>query len=423
MSALALRFGPKVAKAALFHHSRHHMASSTAASDPIQKLFADKIKEFRASNKGLDDAHKKMRSEEMARLARVFQIGDESKLTHIDTKFANEVDISLRDIDEAKELRAKIASGEYQTQLTAEHVPRSALIESIPDQVQQDMHLPPINKPSFSVYQDGLKSAEPTCIGELRPDYEYTGGKMTPEKLEEKLLVKFGADMPTIDDDKSPQRDVVNFPRQGQLEYSPPSRHHIVPESWFQFFYPKTGVTGPYVFAGSFLTFLLSKEWLVYEHELLSGMAVATILTYAVIKFGPKISAAAKSEIEAHDEGWEHWRNGNIELLEKIQTHYKAQLDKSALIKEVYDLRSQDVDLQLEAEYRNRLKRVYEDTRRRLNYLVAKAESERQIHHKNMVSWVLTQAVQSFGQKQESDVLDSCISELKQLATKNANVV
>ena len=80
----------------------------------------------------------------------------------------------------------------------------------------------------------------------------------------------------------------------------------------------------------SFLTFLLSKEWLVYEHELLSGMAVATILTYAVIKFGTKISAAAKSEIEAHDEGWEHWRNGNIELLEKIQTHYKAQLDKSA---------------------------------------------------------------------------------------------
>lgn len=423
MSALALRFGPKVAKSALLHQSRHHMASSAAAADPIQRLFVDKIREFRASNKGLDEAHQKLQADEMARLVRVYRIENESKLAHVDAKFPSEVNVSLRDIDESSELRKKIESGDYQAQLSAEASIKSPLLESIPDQTQLDMHLPPMNKPNYFVLQDSLGKAQPFQIGDMKPDYEFVGPNMTPEKLEEKLLVKFGPNMPTIDDDKSPQRDVVNFPRQDQLETSPPTRFHIVPESWFQFFYPKTGVTGPYAFAGSFLTFLLSKEWLVYEHELLSGIAMITILSYGVLKVGPKLSASIKKDIKEETDAWEHWRKGNIELLENMQQHYKTQLDKSALIKEIYEVRSQDIDMQLEAEYRNRLKSVYEDTRRRLNYLVAKAESERQIQHKNLVNWVVTQANQSFGQKQENEVLDNCIGQLKALALKNTNVI
>lgn len=422
MSALT-RFGPKVAKSALFHHSRHHMASSSAATDPIQRLFADKIREFRDSKKGLDEAHKKLQAEEMARLARVYRIEDESKLTHLDHKFPSEIDVSLRDLDESKALRQKIASGQYQAELSVETAKQSPLIASIAPQVTQDLHLPPSNKPDTVLLLDSLGKPTPTTMGEIRPDFEHTGEKMTPAKLEEDLLVKFGPNMPTIDDDKSPERDAVNFPRVNISDYAPATRHHFIPESWFQFFYPKTGVSGPYVFTGSVLTFLLSKEWLVWEHELLTGVTTSLIFTYAVIKFGPKISTWFRGEIKADHDAWEHWRTGNISLLSQIEDHYSKQVGKSGVMKDLFDVRQQDVEIQLEAEYRNRLKTIYEDTKRRLNYLVAKADSDRQIQHKNLVNWVINEAVQAFGQKQENDVLDGCIFELKNLAAKNANAI
>lgn len=423
MSALS-RFGPTVAKSALFHqYPIRHMASASAAAEPVQRIFLDKIKEFQTSNKGLDEAHKKAMVDEMDRLRRVFRVEDESKVAKLEYKFPPEVNVSLHDIDEKRELREQIASGEYQKKLVAQSKPKSALLASIPEQVTQDMHLPPMNKPDIRLILENQGPMLPAQLGKVRPDYEYVGDKMTPEKLERDFLVKFGPDMPTIDDDKSPQRDIVNFPRENILLDTPPTRYHIIPESWFRFFYPKTGVTGPYAFAGAFTTFLFSKEWLVWEHELLTGVTSTIILSYAVIKFGPKCREWVVSQVKKEVDGWEEWRTGNIKSLEHIQKHYKGQLAKAQTIKDIYEAREQDIEVQLEGEYRRRLRTVYEDTMRRLNYLVSVADSQRQIAHKNMVNWVISNAVSSIGQKQEAEILDDCIVNLKQLASKNAKAI
>ena len=43
-----------------------------------------------------------------------------------------------------------------------------------------------------------------------------------------------------------PERDLKNFPLQAQPKEVPPTRMGILPKSWFDAFYDKTGVTGKY---------------------------------------------------------------------------------------------------------------------------------------------------------------------------------
>lgn len=421
MSALS-RFGPAVARSLLVQQHRQ-MASASVATEPIQKLFVDKIREIKTSNKGLDAAHEKLLRDEMLRLRRVYAVDDDNKLAQLDHKFGTEHDVSLRDIDSSKELRASIESGEFQKQLAAKPAAPSALLATTPDQTQHDLCLPPLNKPDMQFIFDNHGPPRPIEVASSQPDYFNVDSKMTPERLEREMLVHFGPDMPTIHDDASPQRDAVNFPRQQQMLDTPPTRHHIIPESWFQFFYPKTGVTGPYAFFFCFGSFLMSKEWLVMEHELLTGFSSVAIFAYAIPKYGPKIREWMVNGIKKEYEDWDNFQQGNSKALGDLIAHYKTQFGKDETIGAIYDARRQDVELQLEAEYRRRLKTVYDDTKRRLNYLVAVANSQRQIHHANLVNMVISNVMSSFGPKQETETLDNCIVNLRSLANKHANAI
>lgn len=151
-----------------------------------------------------------------------------------------------------------------------------------------------INQKGLLITARGISST-PVCAIKAVPPLpmlnEESGQEYHPEQesLESFLNIRFGNNFPTINDDKSPQRDVKNFPRPVQPDFAEPTRLGIFPESWFNAFYSKTGVTGPYVFFGTFGTFLLSKEWLVFEHELLVGIEATIILVAAAKVFGPPI--------------------------------------------------------------------------------------------------------------------------------------
>lgn len=158
------------------------------------------------------------------------------------------------------------------------------------------------------------------------------------------------------------------------------------------------------------------------EHEMLTGFTTTIIFTYAVIKFGPKVRAYIYKRTKDYGDGFESWRTGTIDTLNTLEAQYKNQLGEN-LFEEIYNIRQQDVDLQLEVEYRNRLREVYTDTKRRLDYLVSVANSQRDIAQKNLVNWVISNATASFGPKQETEALDNCIVTLKQLANKHANAI
>lgn len=66
----------------------------------------------------------------------------------------------------------------------------------------------------------------------------------------------------------------------------------------FQYFYPKTGVTGPYVFGGGLMTYLMSKEIYVMEHEYYSGLSILLMVVFATKKFGPSMAAYLDKEVD-----------------------------------------------------------------------------------------------------------------------------
>lgn len=66
----------------------------------------------------------------------------------------------------------------------------------------------------------------------------------------------------------------------------------------FQYFYPKTGVTGPYVFGAGLATYLFSKEIYVMEHEYYSGLSILLMVVFATKKFGPGLAAYLDKEVD-----------------------------------------------------------------------------------------------------------------------------
>lgn len=66
----------------------------------------------------------------------------------------------------------------------------------------------------------------------------------------------------------------------------------------FQYFYPKTGVTGPYVFGAGLVTYLCSKEIYVMEHEFYTGLSILIMVVYATKKFGKPVAAYLDKEVD-----------------------------------------------------------------------------------------------------------------------------
>jgi len=190
----------------------------------------------------------------------------------------------------------------------------------------------------------------------------------------------------------------------------------FVPEEWFQFFYKKTGVTGPYTFAVTLSTYLISKEIYVMEHEYYSGLSFAIMWIFAVKKLGPGLAKYLDKEIDEYEATWNEGRvNEKQSLEEQIAHEEKAQWSiegQNVLV----EAKRENVALQLEAAYRERLLAAYSEVKKRLDYQVEKQNVERRIAQKNLVDWVVTRVKASITPDQEKQNIDKCIADLGILA-------
>ncbi|XP_003706311.1 ATP synthase subunit b, mitochondrial [Megachile rotundata] len=208
--------------------------------------------------------------------------------------------------------------------------------------------------------------------------------------------------------------------RMKRPESHPPVRLGFIPETWFTFFYPKTGVTGPYMFLFSVSTYLVSKEWFVLEHEFYNGLSLLSIIMFVHIKYGAKIGAALDKKVAEYDAELEQTRIDELTELEKSVKELEKQKWMADAQFLIYDIKKQNILVQLEAAYRERLAKVYSEVKKRLDYQAQVEAVERRIAQRHMVQWITNSVLKAITPELEKANLAQCISDLEALAAAKA---
>lgn len=218
-----------------------------------------------------------------------------------------------------------------------------------------------------------------------------------------------------------PERDNVNFPILKAPLTCPPVRFGFIPETWFQSLYEKTGVTGPYVFGVGLITFLLSKEIWIVEHGFTHFISFWLAFYIITKKYGSKLGDYFTQHGEGVDERlWYKPLNKTKEDAKKVIVELEKSIWREEGQKYLFEAKRENVDLQLEAVYRQRLAEVHQNVKKRLDYQLDVETTQRRIQQQHMVQWIVDNVVKGISPQQERDSLVKCIQDLKGLAAKAA---
>uniref|UniRef100_A0A8B9PQ46 ATP synthase subunit b n=1 Tax=Apteryx owenii TaxID=8824 RepID=A0A8B9PQ46_APTOW len=193
-------------------------------------------------------------------------------------------------------------------------------------------------------------------------------------------------------------------------------RYGLIPEEFFQFLYPKTGVTGPYMLGTGLLLYFLSKEIYVVNHETVAAACILSVLIYGVKKYGSKVAAFADKLNEEKVATALAVKNDAIKGLETAIEQEKKEQWRVEGRSYLFDAKRNNIAMLLEANYRERLLTVYNEVKKRLDYQVAMQHLKRQKEQDHMIQWVEKNVVQSITPQQQKESIAKCILDLKALS-------
>lgn len=214
-----------------------------------------------------------------------------------------------------------------------------------------------------------------------------------------------------------PDRDTKNFPMFKAAERPPPVALGFLPRSWFDALYDKTGVAGPYFALSGLVVFLMSKEIWVVDHAFFEFAGFWAAVIFIVKKWGKSIDKFCGELVDTYNEAAvrapiAHSRKAFSTAVGKID----SQIAEEARHSYVYDVQQENLDMQLEARYRERVGQVYNAVKRRLDYQVELVNTRKRFEQQHMVDWIVNSVVQGITPKQEKDAITSCIANLKALS-------
>uniref|UniRef100_A0A8D3DKD2 ATP synthase subunit b n=1 Tax=Scophthalmus maximus TaxID=52904 RepID=A0A8D3DKD2_SCOMX len=179
-------------------------------------------------------------------------------------------------------------------------------------------------------------------------------------------------------------------------------RHGIFPEELFQFLYPKTGVTGPYMLGTGLILYMLSKELYVINHETISAISIGAVFIYAVKKYGQSFATFVdkinEEKVAKVQEVKDLAMSNLTQAIEDEQKEQWRAEGRSAL----FDAKRNNVAMLLETNYRERLHMVTNEVKRRLDYQIALQSLHLRMEQEHMVNWVEKSVIGSITPQQVS---------------------
>lgn len=154
------------------------------------------------------------------------------------------------------------------------------------------------------------------------------------------------------------------------------------------------------------------------EHEYYAGLSFAIMLTLGIKKIGPGLKKALDAECDQIEADFEQGRKDTIDDLKDSIKHEETEQWRSEGQLLLNDAQKENVALQLEAAYRERLAQVYSEVKRRLDYQVEIQLVERRVKQKHLVNWVTSKVLASITADQDKETLSKCIADLGALAPK-----
>jgi F-type H+-transporting ATPase subunit b len=218
--------------------------------------------------------------------------------------------------------------------------------------------------------------------------------------------------------DQWPERDLVNFPPYKVREVPNAVRWYCVPETWFKFFYDKTGVTGPYMFFYGLLIYGFSKEYIVLWYDFTEYLILAAAVITVVKKLGPLVGDVFRGWYQEEVDRYTSVVQNSKAMAGKMLHGYEESLTRAKSIGQLADARKDIINMALEAAYRDRLKQMYDAVKRRLDYQVALQNARKDFERTNMINWITNEVKKAITAKQEQDTLQACLNQLKQIAAQ-----
>uniref|UniRef100_A0A670YKL9 ATP synthase subunit b n=1 Tax=Pseudonaja textilis TaxID=8673 RepID=A0A670YKL9_PSETE len=177
-------------------------------------------------------------------------------------------------------------------------------------------------------------------------------------------------------------------------------RHGIIPEDFFQYMYPKTGVTGPYMLATGLTLYCLSKEIYVINHETISSIMIVGLLIYGIKKYGPVVAAFLDKKMDDELASYENFKSALINRCQEGIEEEKKEQWRLEGRHYLFDAKRNNIAMILEANYRERLLTVSREVKKRLDYQVAVQQLKRRMERDHMINWIEKSVWQSVSAQQ-----------------------
>jgi F-type H+-transporting ATPase subunit b len=221
----------------------------------------------------------------------------------------------------------------------------------------------------------------------------------------------------------APERDFANYPPIRMPVQPGKVRLGFIPDEWFQFMYNKTGVTGPYILFWGAIATALSKEMFIPwvdtpEHLIFLGFVIATTKMY-----GSKIGAMLDKQVDQKIKAYEDELKESTKSVDAQIGSLEALKSLPEANKLIHDSKRDNVLLQLEAAYRQRMAMVHQEVKKRLDYQLAIQNIYKRVEREQAINFILDGVKKSIGPNQEKEAFQSALSQLKALSQQHAGSI